>query len=504
MIAQYIFLLSCMIPRAVIGGCTNSSDGWLYVSGWDNVLTSVTVINGNEITISDSEVNIPDGAFRSCNWIEKVTFKGYIEQVGSAAFRACGNLHTVIFEQGVDVIEARAFLDAQKLTNLEFHNGSPHEIHNSAFKNNVNLQIVDLSTSPGGLTFYQYAFYNCAMLESLSLPADYLVRTSDWTWFHNTPMLTCYHGPDDFLLPCSDCGEVSIESARPKCVMEEEESTSDTTLIIVFLSLSGFVSIGAVYMWNKANSIQGRVHPKPSSSEPPRLKGRAEVLLDKNQCKEALNKHNLVWDEDMEELFAIIQDAGYVTEARLYSAIDSKLRHVRDVMKETKEKYRIQRAHHRRIGVRLFYDARLHCNELKSLGDRWCEHVIPRVDGMGVGWHFELSKIEDILIAGKYDQNFEKNELGFKYHIDVTKSFLEDRIEMYYKYLNQSPDAELEILKILKLLDDRYRKTYDEIFKMRIAVGDKDAFDDWVAYVQKQLLSLSLSLSLSLFNFYST
>ena len=152
-------------------------------------------------------------------------------------------------------------------------------------------------------------------------------------------------------------------------------------------------------------------------------------------------------------------------------------------MAETKEKYKRERAHHIRIGIRLFFDARVHCNELKSLGSRWCEHVEPRSDGLGVGWHFELGKIEDKLVAGKYDMDLESNERDFKYYIEATESFMNERIAMYNEYLNKSPEAELEILKILKLLDDRYRKTYDEIFKMRIAVGDRDAFDEWVVYV---------------------
>ena len=87
------------------------------------------------------------------------------------------------------------------------------------------------------------------------------------------------------------------------------------------------------------------------------------------------------------------------------------------------------------------------------------------------------------MVAGKYDMDLESNERDFKYYIEATESFMNERIAMYNEYLNKSPEAELEILKILKLLDDRYRKTYDEIFKMRIAVGDRDAFDEWVVYV---------------------
>ena len=213
-----------------------------------------------------------------------------------------------------------------------------------AFYQCYNLHTVNLSTSPAQIMIGGSAFQHCEALETLVIPSDYdMTWNHDATIFYDTDSLTCYYGPDEFMLPCSQCTDEHNET-RPICEETVESSvstssysstflspsliftllsntgtsTSTSTLIIVFLCLSGFVSIGAVYMWYHANYSQGRVHPKQSKSEPPRLKGRHEVQLDKNQCKKALSEHNLVWDSEMESLFEIISDAGYVTEARLY------------------------------------------------------------------------------------------------------------------------------------------------------------------------------------------
>ena len=73
------------------------------------------------------------------------------------------------------------------------------------------------------------AFQHCEALETLVIPSDYdMTWNHDATIFYDTDSLTCYYGPDGFILPCSQCTDEHNET-RPKCEETVELSVSTSS-----------------------------------------------------------------------------------------------------------------------------------------------------------------------------------------------------------------------------------------------------------------------------------
>ena len=74
--------------------------------------------NLQNVTISESVVNISRNAFRFCTGLENITIPGSVSNIDSFAFRACSNLREIIFlgdapelgDSTFDVISSQAWI----------------------------------------------------------------------------------------------------------------------------------------------------------------------------------------------------------------------------------------------------------------------------------------------------------------------------------------------------------------------------------------------------------
>ena len=160
-----------------------SVNGVLFNKARTELITCPGAFSG-PFDIPNSVTDICNDAFFNCTSLSAVTIPGDVDYIGSSAFYGCASLSTIDIPASVTHIGDFAFCDCAALTSI---NVSPYNDH---YASSVGIlfdyHYTELITCPGGLTgdLYDYyfpntvtkirrgAFYNCARLTSVDIPAS--------------------------------------------------------------------------------------------------------------------------------------------------------------------------------------------------------------------------------------------------------------------------------------------------------------------------------------------
>lgn len=119
-----------------------------------------------EITI-DNVSKIPIQSFQGCTSLKSITVSGNVKIIGSDAFSECKGLESVTILDGIECIEAQAFYGCESIKNLTLPS-SLDKIESGAFQSCTALTII---TIPNGVTSIgRYAFNNCTNLRKATIP----------------------------------------------------------------------------------------------------------------------------------------------------------------------------------------------------------------------------------------------------------------------------------------------------------------------------------------------
>lgn len=153
--------------------------------------SSLTEIGVNAFgDLAITSIEIPSGVttvrgFGNCSSLEKVTFLGNVQVIGSSAFANCTSLNNVVLPNTVTVIETSAFGSCTSLSNITLSN-SLQEIGSSAFASCTKLANITL---PNTLTTIgSSAFNNCDALTTIVIPSS--VTTLGSSAFASSDALT--------------------------------------------------------------------------------------------------------------------------------------------------------------------------------------------------------------------------------------------------------------------------------------------------------------------------
>lgn len=279
------------------------------------------------------------------------------------------------------------------------------------------------------------------------------------------------------------------ETTTSGSFIEEDESSSIglvllvTGLIAIAISLA---TAGGYAMWRKANARQIRVQPVRGSKEIRAEKKAAHVerLMNKSDCKSWVRRKGLTWGDRFEETFALIQRAGYVEKRKMRNVIENRLRELKEARKRSLKRRESAKRREMAIGAKLFEADLRRANDLKHLSTAWRRSIVAKDDETGEKLFDRLTRLERKLLKSRGTLN-EKDLESFR---DLAErevpSFFESRIRTYQTCLDSDSVAVDEITKLTTLLDDRYKKTYDEIFKNQIRVGDAAGLREWTAFAE--------------------
>ena len=398
-----------------------------------------------------------------------------------------------------------------------------------AFEDCTSLETVDIRYANPMFTFKTHAFTECTSLSDLYLP-DPNVHTdccdasfdpsTSWNGyeyvFFNTTSLDCFRsGPQNYLMPCTLCGSLGGGSPRGLCgnspspsptpTPTTTESTSTTTespsptpasgtspstdtetsdfivwlIPIVAVAMVVFFSVFAFYMFSSFKNKQSRVVPVAvaveSTSEIVTPNVPNKTTLTKKQCMDIVDHEHMVWDKAMDDMFSLVQDAsGHCERSKFMDRI------LRKRIEERENK----KIRERNIGIKLMREAMSNANELNALPKKWIDHIVPK----------EAPKGDKLFHALLHYENILTDRLSLRSHEMMSftnlltedgPAFFETRRKMYEATLSdRNRRAERQIAMLTTLLDARYKKTYDEIFTMQIAIGDKAAMVQWAEYAQ--------------------
>ena len=187
---------------------TKSNDTWRVQENLYNFFTRLnyyfTLFGGNaygveeqlkNITITD-DVVIHKGQFEGCKYIESITFKGDITEIGDSAFKGCTSLKTVTMPNSVTSIGDKAFMDCTSLENVVLSSNldTIGEYAFSGCESIAKIVIPDDVTSIGN-----FAFNGCNSLQSMITPFAYQGDPEDYT----TSVPFCVLFNEDYTVPTS-------------------------------------------------------------------------------------------------------------------------------------------------------------------------------------------------------------------------------------------------------------------------------------------------------------
>eukprot|EP00940_MAST-03C_sp_MAST-3C-sp2_P001666 g1666.t1 len=397
-------------------------------------------------------------------------------------------------------------------------------VGNEAFLNCHQLHVVDFKDAgqhAEGTVSEAYilyigdkAFRDCNSLETLSLPylQDPFSSSIDDIYSENlnnietwrgTDSLTCFIGPSEYVMPCSTCASVGDGNERFACDPEEEtvqttterayaQTTSATliddsapdknagdvidvlTVVSVVFALLFVGAVAVFWLFVRAGGGRRRrldkVAPFDTKSVPTLSPNISESsYLSKTRCMELVDKENLRWDKNFEEVYSLIQDErGYCDRQKFHEVL------IKRVNAREAEKL-----HERTVGAKLFAEAMQNADHLSALPDEWRSFIVPKESPKGRELFEAIHDYESVLIEKRSlsDDEFRAfsallNKRG--------PDFFRERIDMYERVLSKAgSNAESQIARLTTNLDARYKRTYDEIFKMQISIGDSEAYQRW-------------------------
>ncbi len=170
------------INVAPVNADYTSINGVLFNKARTELIQCPGAFSGS-FTIPGSVVDIWTDAFFNCASLTAVTIPEGVDYIGSFAFCGCASLTTVDIPASVTLIGDNAFSDCAALTSINVHASNQH--YASSVGILFDYHYTELITCPGGLTgdlYYYYfpdtvtkirqgAFYNCARLTSVDIPA---------------------------------------------------------------------------------------------------------------------------------------------------------------------------------------------------------------------------------------------------------------------------------------------------------------------------------------------
>ena len=157
-------LKEIIIPNIV----TKDNKNYRVTSMKRNSYSSIFADLKNLTSISiPASCNLPEGAFKYCNSLEKVTIQYGLEKIPENAFYECKNLVEVNIPDSITEIGKWAFYECEKLEKIIFPN-SIVKMSSGVLYHCDNLKEVKL---PDGLsTVPPLTFYSCKNLKSVDLP----------------------------------------------------------------------------------------------------------------------------------------------------------------------------------------------------------------------------------------------------------------------------------------------------------------------------------------------
>lgn len=133
-----------------------------------NILLAYTG-SSKEVSVPEGVAKIGGGAFSDCEALTHLMLPASVTEIANFAFKNCVNLEIIDFSEGVTKIGERAFIGCKKLTHLMLP-ASVTEIAGHAFKNCTRLEHIDL---PKDVAFTgEGIFEGCTSLKSIVLPAN--------------------------------------------------------------------------------------------------------------------------------------------------------------------------------------------------------------------------------------------------------------------------------------------------------------------------------------------
>ena len=149
-----------------------------------------------EVTIKQGVSKIGTNVFEFCTALTSVTFPDSVGSITNGVFSGCSELQSVHFGSGVSLIHYTAFLNCPKLEEITISANNPTYkcVNNCIIRKSDGTLILGLKGSEipndGSVkAIGEYAFYNCAGLESITIP-DSVTTLGNYSFYNCSSLLS--------------------------------------------------------------------------------------------------------------------------------------------------------------------------------------------------------------------------------------------------------------------------------------------------------------------------
>ena len=142
-------------------------------------------------TIPNSVTEIGSNAFARCPGLTSISIPNSVTEIGSHAFEFCSSLSNITFPNSITHIGNGAFIGTPWLNNQQdglVYAGRVAYQYKGTMPEGTSIAIKD-----GTVSISDYAFYNQAGLESITIPSS-VTEIGDWTFSEctNLKYVLCY------------------------------------------------------------------------------------------------------------------------------------------------------------------------------------------------------------------------------------------------------------------------------------------------------------------------
>ena len=137
------------------------------------------------------KIEMPEGFFRSCKYIETVFFNTQLDVISSEAFQNCSKLISINLPYGITEIKTKAFERCNALQEINL----PSTITNIGEKAFSGSGITEISISSSFISIHKAAFSHCNNLKSVTFEHSCIIDNIGAYAFSHCPLLKNFRFP---------------------------------------------------------------------------------------------------------------------------------------------------------------------------------------------------------------------------------------------------------------------------------------------------------------------